>query len=107
MRYLLGLFALLSLTVYSLPYVIKDQTLIWLKQQGIDYPKLAEVSIQWHTGTLLLRGLKAEKPGKTSLKIDQLAVSLDYTSLFDKHLLIDSIELVGLSASIDKQANSF
>ncbi|NQZ30474.1 MAG: DUF748 domain-containing protein [Oceanospirillaceae bacterium] len=107
MRYLLGLFALLSLTVYSLPYVIKDQTLIWLKQQGIDYPKLAEVSIQWHTGTLLLRGLKAEKPGKTSLKIDQLAVSLDYTSLFDKHLLIDSIELVGFSASIDKQANSF
>jgi len=105
MRILAGFVLLLSLAIYSLPYVIKDQSLIWLKQQGIDYPRLSEVSIGWHTGSIEIVGLAAKKPGFTPLQVDRLKLSLDLLSLFEQRVLINRLELTGFNASFEQRLN--
>jgi hypothetical protein len=105
MRILWGFVLLLSLAIYSLPYVIKDQSLIWLKQQGINYPRLTEVSIGWHTGSIEIVGLAAHKPGFTPLQVDKLKLSLDLLALFEKRVLINSLELTGFNASFEQRLN--
>ena len=105
MRILAGFVLLLSLAIYSLPYVIKDQSLIWLKQQGIDYPRLTEVSISWHTGSIEIVGLAAKKPGFTPLQVDKLKLSLDLFSLFEQRVLINKLELTGFNASFEQRLN--
>ncbi|NRA20138.1 MAG: DUF748 domain-containing protein [Oceanospirillaceae bacterium] len=105
MRYLWGLIVLLILSVYSLPYVIKDQALIWLKKQGIDYPKLNNISLQWHTGTVVIKGLEAIKSGSPPLILEKLTLTVDYSALFNKQLLIESIALQGLETSFNLQGD--
>jgi len=106
MRFLWSFIVVFSLTIYSVPYVIKDQSLIWLKQQGIEQPKLNDVSISWHTGTVEIKGLVAEKAGLTPLKIDSLKVSIDLLALFQNRLLINQLELIGFTASYEQRDNT-
>ena len=105
MRILWGFVLLISLAIYSLPYVIKDQSLIWLKQQGIEYPRLTSVSIGWFTGSVELTGLVAQKPGFTPLQVDKLLLSLDLFSLFDQRVLINRLELNGFNASYEQRSS--
>ncbi|EPJ55421.1 MAG: hypothetical protein OFPI_03990 [Osedax symbiont Rs2] len=86
--------------------MIKDQALIWLKKQGVQAPKLKDVSLHWLSGKLVIKGLLAQRQGFEKLKIDNLSIAIDYRSLFDNKLLIEKINLSGVEVSLVKRQDT-
>jgi hypothetical protein len=102
MRYFLSFIVITLLAVHSLPYLVKDQVLIWLKKQGVSAPAFKSISINYFSGEVALNQLQANQQGKPDLKVDQVRVSLSYKNLFDKQILIDNVLVKGVSLGIDK-----
>ncbi len=106
MRYLFTLATLLALSVYSAPYLIKDQVLIWLKQQGVQAPQLKSISINWLKGTVTIEQLKAENNDPAlklaPLNIAAIELSISYDKLFDQQLLVDAINIDGFDSGFSE-----
>jgi hypothetical protein len=106
MRYIFTLVVLLALTVYSAPYLIKDQVLIWLKHQGVQNPHLKSISINWLTGTVIIDRLKAENinasPKLSPLDISSVTLSINYAKLFDQQILIEEFTIDGLNSGFSE-----
>ena len=107
MRYLLSLIVIIALAIHSLPYLIKEQALIWLHQQGVKAPKLKSIDIHWLSGQVLINKLIASKEDTPTLNVEQLSVKVDYQALLDERVLIENINLSGLHSGIKQTKDEF
>ncbi|MEM5527705.1 DUF748 domain-containing protein [Gammaproteobacteria bacterium AS21] len=107
MRYFLSFIVIIALAIHSLPYLIKEQALIWLHKQGVNAPKLKSIDIKWLSGEVLIHQLIATKEGTPALNIDQLSVKVDYQALLDQRVLIEKINLFGLHSGIKQTKDEF
>ncbi|MEH6442485.1 MAG: DUF748 domain-containing protein [Oceanospirillaceae bacterium] len=107
MRYFISFFFVVALSVYSIPYLIKDQVLVWLKEQGVEGAKFKSANINWLEGSVELNELYASKPTGQKLDVLRVALKVDYASLFDRKILVHQLSLEGLDTSIIKNENEF
>lgn len=94
----LAILALVAVTLVTLPSLVRDQLVIWLRGQGVDDARLTALEVDWLHGELLLRGLKVVRAGHYPLNIDRLQVDLDYRALFDKQIRLQMVSVMGLEA---------
>ncbi len=107
MRYFIALIAVLAIAVFGLPYLIQDQTIRWLKSQGVVDPRFEDIEFEWWTGAVILKGLYAQAEHKPLLHVEQLTIELNYAALFDKRILIDQIKLSGVHIGLQQTATAF
>ena len=100
---LTGVVIVLLLVLYTLPFVVRDQLVLWLYSQGVDDARLKQISVNWFTGRLQVKGLSVERQGYTPLRLELLDVDLDLAALLDQQLLIESVQLTGLKGGISDQ----
>ncbi|WP_372831057.1 DUF748 domain-containing protein [Pontibacterium sp.] len=106
MRWLLTLLVIVALFLHNLPYLIRDQAVIWLRSQGVETASLKALNVNWLSGEIEILELRAESDGHQSLNIDRLFVKLDYAALTDQRILVRTIQLKGLNSGIVEQAPS-
>lgn len=94
----LALLVLLAVVMVTLPYIVRDQVVIWLRGQGVENARLKALELDWLHGDLRLLGLRAERTGYDPLNIDQLRLDLDYSALFDKQIRLQLINVEGLKS---------
>ncbi len=95
-----GVLVVLGMTLFSLPYIVRDQVVIWLRQQGVEHARLTALTVDWRNADVRLHGLRAERDGHYPLNIDHLRVDLDYGALFDRHLKLQRVSLSGLESGL-------
>ena len=103
MRVIFSIFLVVALGVYSLPYLIRDQVVIWLKGQGAENVSFEKVDIHWLSGAVELLELKADSEGVPPMRVGHLKVTLDYSSLFDKRILINEVVLSDVASGLYQQ----
>nr|WP_246589848.1 DUF748 domain-containing protein [Marinobacterium ramblicola] len=91
---------LVILVLFSAPYIARDQLVIWLYQQGADDARLDALKVNWLTGRVQIRGLRAEREGYYPLQLDRLQLALDYRSLLQQQIRILALELDGLRGGL-------
>lgn len=106
MRWLLTLLVIIALFLHNVPYLIRDQAVIWLRSQGVETVSLKALNVNWLSGEIEILELRAESAGRQSLNIDRLFVQLDYAALADKHILVRTLQLKGLNSGIVEQSPS-
>lgn len=106
MRWLLSLLVIFALLLHNLPYLVRDQVVIWLRSQGVEHAALKALNVQWFSGEVEVIGLRAEREGHRPLNLDRLYLQLDYAALTEKRLLLRSIDVEGLNSGIVEQASS-
>lgn len=104
MRIVLALFVFLFISLHNLPYLIKDQVLIWFKHQGIESPKLKSIDVEWFSGEVTVKGLSVEKAGRLPLVAELVQLQINYGALFDKQLLVTSLALSGVNTGVSLPA---
>lgn len=105
MRYVLALLVILGLTVYSTPYLIKDQLLIWFKTQGVKAPTLNSISINWLNGTVTIDQLSTQVADLAPLNLEHLTLTINYPKLFDQQLQIDQLTIKRLTTGFSEHNN--
>lgn len=100
MRWLLALLILVFLTLHNLPYLIRDQAVIWLRSQGVENASITALNVHWLKGAVSLQGLNAEREGQLPLKLDRLWVQIDYAALSEQRVLIREVEIKGLHSGV-------
>ncbi|MCV6590854.1 MAG: DUF748 domain-containing protein [Marinobacterium sp.] len=94
------LLIVLGLGLFSLPYLVRDQLVLWAYSQGVDDARLERISINWLTGQLRLSGLVLQRRGQPSLQLDELLLDVDLAALKDKRLLVERLQLSGLQGAL-------
>ena len=97
---LAGLGLVVVLALHTLPYVVRDQLVLWLYQQGVEDARLRTLSINWWRGQLKLEKLSLQRQGYTSLQLEQLLLDVDLAALLDKRLLVENFTLTGLHGGL-------
>lgn len=105
MRIILSIIVLISLGLYSVPYLIRDQVVIWLKDQGVENASFEKVDIHWFSGAVELLQLKAESDGMPPINVGHLKVSVDYPSLLEKHILINEVLISDVASGLHQQGD--
>lgn len=105
MRIIVSIIVLVSLGVYSLPYLIRDQVVIWLKGQGVENASFEKVDIHWLSGAVELLELKAETDGVPPINVGHLKVSVDYPSLLEKRVLINEVLISDVTSGLHQQGD--
>jgi hypothetical protein len=105
MKFVLSTFLLVSLGLYSLPYLIRDQVVIWLKGHGAENASFEKVDIHWLSGTVELLRLQADSVGVPPIRAGHVKVTLDYPSLFEKRILINQVLLSDVTSGIYQQGD--
>ncbi|MGB0466991.1 MAG: DUF748 domain-containing protein [Pontibacterium sp.] len=100
MRWALGILLLIVLTLHNLPYVIRDQAVIWLRDQGVESAGIKTLRIHWFKGIVELEGLYALSADKLPLKLDRLLVSLDYAALAEQRIYLKTVQVQGLVSGL-------
>ncbi|MDI3325106.1 DUF748 domain-containing protein [Pontibacterium granulatum] len=106
MRWLLSLLVIFALLLHNLPYLVRDQVVIWLRSQGVEHAALKALNVNWFSGEIELVELRAEREGHKPLNLDRLYLQLDYAALTEKRLLLRHIDIKGLDSGIVEQAPS-
>ena len=106
MRWLLSLLVIFALLLHNLPYLVRDQVVIWLRSQGVEHAALKALNVHWFSGEIEIVELRAEREGHKPLNLDRLYLQLDYAALTEKHLLLNSIDIKGLNSGIVEQESS-
>lgn len=106
MRWLLSLLVIFALLLHNLPYLVRDQVVIWLRSQGVEYAALKALSVNWFSGEIEIVELRAEREGHKPLNLDRLYLQLDYTALTEKRVLLRNIDIKGLNSGIVEQEPS-
>lgn len=94
----------LFLGVYSIPYIARDQAVIWLHQQGVEDVTLKTVKIDWWRGEVALEGLSAHSTEKPSLSLSEFKVRIDYAALMEKRIWLSAISLDQLQGSLEEDS---
>jgi hypothetical protein len=102
-RFLLIILVAMALLLHNLPYLVRDQVVIWLLNNGAETAELKAINVDWFDGRLSIEGLKASAEGKPALAVDQLSVALDYAQLADERVLLTAVELAGINVGIREQ----
>lgn len=103
MRIIMLLFMLLLLAVYSLPYLIRDQVVVWLYQQGAESVTFKKFSINWWRGQVEIDQLHATREGKPALDIGYLRVGIDYSDLLEKRVRISQLWAADINSGLQQQ----
>ncbi len=105
MRVIMSMLVVIVLGLYSLPYLIRDQAVIWLKGQGAEHVSFEKVDIHWLSGSVELIELKADSEGVPPMRVGHLKVTLDYPSLFEKRILINEVILSDVASGLYQQGD--
>lgn len=105
MRVILSIVVVVALGIYSVPYLVRDQVVIWLKGQGADNVTFQKVDINWFSGTVELLKLNANSKNQPPIAIGRLKVALDYPSLFDKRILVNQVLISDVTSGIHQQGD--
>jgi|GEM_PF-1295122 len=100
LRWLVAGLVLIGLLIHNLPYVVRDQVVIWLRSNGAETASFKALNIDWFRGRVEIQELVAQHPDKLPLVLNRLLVDLDYGSLLDKRLLITELSIQGLDSGI-------
>ncbi|MBS99226.1 MAG: hypothetical protein CMI01_11175 [Oceanospirillaceae bacterium] len=96
----MGTLLALGLVLHSIPYLVRDQVVIWLRDQGVEDARFRALNIDWFSGRVELLGLKARSEGRFPLELDRLDLDLDYAALFDKQLRVQRVLVEGLRGGL-------
>lgn len=96
---LIGL-ALVGLALHSVPYLVRDQAVLWFYQQGVQQAALKQIKINWLLGEVGVYGLSSQRDGAADLELDRLQVDIDLTALFQKRVLLESLSVTGLRGEL-------
>ncbi|WP_432696923.1 DUF748 domain-containing protein [Marinobacterium sp. YM272] len=94
--WLVGIVLTLMLTFHALPYVVRDQVVIWLRSQGVEDARFKALTVNWLSGEVIIEGLKARREGHYPLDIDRFRAAIDYGDLFDKRIHLLPLEVEGV-----------
>lgn len=103
MRWLLGVLLVVVLFLHNLPYLIRDQAVIWLRSQGVEQVTIKTLKVDWLQGEVVLAGVSARSAQQLPLQLEWLRVALDYSALTQKRLRIRVLELSGLTSGVAQQ----
>lgn len=106
LRFFLISIVTLALLFHSVPYLVRDQVVVWLLNNGAEQAELKAIKVNWFTGHILIDGLKASTPDKPALVVDQLSVDLDYSQLKDEKIVLTAVELMGINLGLREQGES-
>ncbi|MDF2182617.1 DUF748 domain-containing protein [Neptuniibacter sp. CAU 1671] len=106
LRWLIAVVLVVLLMVHNLPYLLRDQAVIWLRSHGAEDARLSAVEINWFKGEFRLQGLKATAAERPPMQIDQLELGIDYAALSDKRLLLKLIDLSGVQMGVRQTADA-
>ena len=79
----------------GLPYVIKQQALNWLEDNGGERVNIRDVDFNPFTAELVLEGLLIEVKGQQPLHFDTARLELEWLPLLQKQIDVQAIELQG------------
>lgn len=96
LAWLVGIVLTVMLTFHALPYVVRDQVVIWLRSQGVEDARFEALTVNWLSGEVIIKGLKARREGHYPLDIDRFRVAIDYGDLFDKRIHLRPLEVEGV-----------
>ncbi|GGC09452.1 hypothetical protein GCM10011352_39800 [Marinobacterium zhoushanense] len=91
---------LVVLVLFTTPYIVRDQLVIWLHKQGVDDARLDTLDVNYLSGRVQVRGLRAVREGYYPLQLDRLQLTLDYGSLFQRQVRVTSLDLQGLRGGV-------
>ena len=103
LRFLLVVIVLVALLLHNLPLLVRDQAVLWLLNNGADKAQLSSLEVEWFSGKVHIKGLKAEAKDKPPLQIDSLSVDLNYEQLQQEKILISSLNLAGINIGVRQQ----
>nr|WP_027857500.1 DUF748 domain-containing protein [Marinobacterium jannaschii] len=103
MRWLAGILITLLMVLHTLPYLVRDQIVIWLRDQGVEQVRLDALRLNWFSGRLQLKGFYAATEGREPLQLDYFNLKLNYGAMADKRLLVEQILIAGLKGGISQQ----
>ena len=106
LRFLLFFTVVIALVLHNLPYLIRDQAVIWLLNNGAEKAELTTIEVDWLSGRVLIDGLRAEADNKPPLQLNHLSVDLDYSQLSEKHILLTAVELSGIDIGIREEGDA-
>lgn len=96
---LLSLF-LLFLTLHTGLHIGRDMAVQWLLNQGAESARIHSLQINWLTGRLRVQGVEIRTPEQPDLRMDRLALQLDYGALFKQRILITGLTLEGTALNL-------
>lgn len=96
----LGVLVALLLLLQIAPYIIRDQAVIWLRQQGAEDVGLRALKLKWWEGRIEVDRLHAEADGRLPLNVGRLTLDIDIPALFDRHLLVSELSLADAESGI-------
>ncbi|MCV6612644.1 MAG: DUF748 domain-containing protein [Amphritea sp.] len=96
---LLSLF-ILFLTLHTGLHIGRDMAVQWLLDQGAESARIHSLQINWLTGRLRVQGVEIRTPEQPDLRMDRLALQLDYGALFKQRILITGLTLEGTALNL-------
>ncbi len=97
---LAGFCLIVVVALQTLPYVVRDQLVLWLYEQGVEDARLRTLSVNWWRGQLRLEKLSLQRQGYESLQLEQLVLDVDLAALLDKQLRVEQFQLIGLHGGL-------
>lgn len=99
-RWIVATVLVVALVLHTLPYLIRDQVVIWLRGQGVEDARLAAIEIGWLTGKVQIRELSAHREQHYPLELDRLQLAVDYAGLFERRVRIEQFSVEGLRGGV-------
>ena len=105
MKIFISLVVFLLLSLHALPYIIRDQVVIWLQKQGAKTVSFEALDVRWLNGSIEVQSLKAKGGDTPPLDIGRFKVAIDYPSLLDKRVLIKALEVDQVKSGLHQQGD--
>ncbi|NVK44375.1 MAG: DUF748 domain-containing protein [Oceanospirillaceae bacterium] len=96
----LGTLLIVLLVLQTAPYIIRDQAVIWLRQQGAEDVGLRALKLKWWQGRVEVDRLHAGAPGRLPLNVGLLALDIDVPQLFKQRLLVSELALNDVESGV-------
>lgn len=106
LRYFIASLVIVALLLHNIPYIVRDQAVLWLLNNGAETAQLKAINVDWFKGQVTIDQLSAQAENKPVLKADRLFVDLDYSQLSEKRILLTRVELAGINAGVREDGDS-
>ena len=106
LRFFLIFIVATALLIHNLPYLVRDQIVIWLLDNGAERAELTALEVDWLHGKVEVNGLLVQAEGRTDLVLERFSVDLDYSLLSEKRILLSEIVINGIEAGIQEKGAS-
>lgn len=97
----------LLLLVHTLPYVLRDQAVIWLQKQGADDVGLQALRLNWWLGRIEIEALRAETEGRLPLNAGRVILDVDIPRLLERQLLVSELRLADIESGVRLRDGEF